>query len=281
MDDVLQPRSRHSWDVLKAWFKVGPNAIGNGCIETKEAAATGGTAESPEESGSRSHTDGDGGTDVQETPSGGLSGSGGIDGRLGEGGVSSGGAAAPEVPPKRPTDGASAADTAAATTVPACATASAAEGDDAVAAFAEVDGNGVLGGDGDPAPKAGPQADSGGGHDAIADPHGAGADGGGDDGGGSWSVKECYVRFNGMCENCGEVLRSIDLPKDEEERLLKQVGRRYECLALFHPDLSILISTSLRDNQCRDEEPFPKIRVRLAPGCEGVLMARVSSSIVT
>lgn len=54
-----------------------------------------------------------------------------------------------------------------------------------------------------------------------------GGDGGGGDAGGAcgdWVVSECKVADDGSCGSCGEVLRSIDLSEDDEERMLKQVG---------------------------------------------------------
>ena len=42
--------------------------------------------------------------------------------------------------------------------------------------------------------------------------------------GGGWRVVECKVGTDGTCENCGEVLRSIDLSKEDEDRLLQQVS---------------------------------------------------------
>ncbi|CAM9258489.1 unnamed protein product [Hapterophycus canaliculatus] len=251
MDDVLQPRSRHSWDVLKAWFKVGPNVIGNGCKEANQAAAAAAarTVEAPEQEESRSRNGGGGDTDapdVEEPRSGGPAedgGARGADGRLEERAMCSGVAPTQEAPPKRSTEGATAAEAEAeaAPTVAACAAAPAcaeANEDDPMVVAPE------AGSDGDLAVNAGPHAEGrgggggGGGDDDkdVAETAEAGGDGdekdaknqsssgGGTDDTGSWSVKECYVRSNGMCENCGEVLRSIDLPKDEEQRLLKQVG---------------------------------------------------------
>lgn len=37
-----------------------------------------------------------------------------------------------------------------------------------------------------------------------------------------WKVSECKVAADGTCQSCGEVLRSIELSADDEQRLLKQ-----------------------------------------------------------
>ena len=64
---------------------------------------------------------------------------------------------------------------------------------------------------------------SGGDGGDVGDGAGAG-NGGGGGACGDWIVSECRVGDDGSCGSCGEVLRSIDLSKDDEERLLKQVG---------------------------------------------------------
>ncbi|CBJ26017.1 conserved unknown protein [Ectocarpus siliculosus] len=150
MDDVLQPRSRHSWDVLKAWFK----ADGGGGDDATGAATTSPRAAGADAVGRSSQADGGGGDDdVME--------------------------GAPQ-----------------------------ADGDEAVGDPPPVAGK-------DAVEEASPQADAAGGEKK---PPSGGA--------GSWIVRECYVRKDGTCENCGEVMRSIELSEDDEQRLLKQVGSR-------------------------------------------------------
>lgn len=68
---------------------------------------------------------------------------------------------------------------------------------------------------------------------------GCGGDSGrGDDGDvdgacGDWIVSECKVADDGTCGSCGEVLRSIELSEDDEERLLKQVGTSVVMMRFF------------------------------------------------
>lgn len=47
--------------------------------------------------------------------------------------------------------------------------------------------------------------------------------GGGERCRGLWKLSECKVALDGSCLKCGEVLRSIELSEDEEQRLLTQV----------------------------------------------------------
>lgn len=271
MDDVLQPRSRHSWDVLKAWFKVGPNVIGNGCVKNREVAAATtartepeeGDAEKPRSAGLPDNDGiggGDGEASVQEptATSGAAAAVSAVPGETG--GVPGDDDSAPSSselvtskPPSASPDDSHGTDSAPApvssspSRVPtprvdgdcgddatgAASTTPRAAGADATGGSSQADG----GGDDDAMGRV-PQAD--GGDDAVGDhPHVAGddavegspqADAAGAEkeppsgGPGSWNVTECYVRKDGTCENCGEVMRSIELSEDDEQRLLKQVG---------------------------------------------------------
>eukprot|EP00903_Cladosiphon_okamuranus_P008688 g8324.t1 len=230
MDDVLQPRSRHSWDVLKAWFRVGPNDIGNGATEESSepagprrprppdsleegktvaaaaAAADAGVARSEEASDNV-------GASVGETE--------------GEGGV------------KRETAASAAATIPAAVEPAAEATAEVTPAAPVAEAGQPTDLTVAEGEAAAPAPAAALEAAAD--DAAVGNPVGRSGDrndttvaskgptstavscGGGGDGGGGWSVVECKVGADGTCENCGEVLRSVDLSKEDEERLLHQI----------------------------------------------------------
>ncbi|CAM9736570.1 unnamed protein product [Ectocarpus sp. 12 AP-2014] len=270
MDDVLQPRSRHSWDVLRAWFKVGPNVIGNGCVKHREVAVAATARTEPEEgeiekprSGGLPDTDvtrgGDGGESGQASTAtsgaaaaapalaGDAAGAPGVrgsapsssetvaseppsaspDGGHGSDSALAPSSSSPSPAPTRQADGRSGDDaTGAATSSPRAA------GADAVGGSSQADGGG-----GDDAMEDAPQAD---GDEAVGDPPSVAsedaveeaiprADAAGGEkeppsgGAGSWIVTECYVRKDGTCENCGEVMRSIELSEDDEQRLLKQI----------------------------------------------------------
>lgn len=153
MEDVLQPRSRRSWDVLKAWFRV---STGGGSSTSTDPAATEAKNDSkPEERG-------DGRVVAQATDASAQTTS------------ASDGAALTASPP--PTAG----------------------GDDGAASPP-------------PAPSPAPA-------DAGSEDHSPRAEGGF-----GWCVTECKVGQDGTCESCDEVLRSIELSQDDEQRLLKQV----------------------------------------------------------
>ncbi len=287
MDDVLQPRSRHSWDVLKAWFKVGPNVIGNGVTEQSSKPAP-----APEEPAEEGQVVGSSEADATDAAVAGeqrteeASDDDGKVKREGQeaqqGTVVSPAPAAAGAAASAPAPAAAAETEAAATPAPAASV-------DAVAAAADVavaDGKSVahaadsgkgkedacepakeppppssssspaaaapdleLGdkaagdrkeassgdcsGDGDDPMGVGqePQSDSDVGARAGASISESSSVGGGDVAtagdsscGSGWTVVESTVRADGTCENCGEVLRSIDLSLDDEQRLLKQVG---------------------------------------------------------
>ncbi|CAB1119970.1 unnamed protein product [Ectocarpus sp. CCAP 1310/34] len=271
MDDVLQPRSRHSWDVLKSWFKVGPNVIGNGYVKHREVAAATTARTKPEEgeienprSGELPDnggiSEGDGGESGQEstatsgaaaaapTLAGDAAGAPGVgdsapslskavvateppsarpDGSHGTDSALAPASSSPSPAPAPQADGSSGDDaTGAAATSPRAAGAYAVGrsfqadgcgGDDAMEDAPQADGDEAVGG---PTPVAGedaveeasPRADAAGGE---KEPPSGGTSG--------WIVTECYVRKDGTCENCGEVMRSIELSEDDEQRLLKQI----------------------------------------------------------
>ena len=236
MDDVLQPRSRHSWDVLKAWFRVGPNDIGNGVTEDAgkrrrgpdspekgEVVATGAAADAGTDAvRSEENREGEPSDDV---------GAG-----VGEGGggseqdtITAAPAAAVASPADAPTteaeekpaevaapQAAVAAAAAAPEPEPAVAKPAAAAAATApsraasppleAAATAAAEVGGATIGDNDDTTVA-----------SEGSPSAATS-------GGGWRVVECKVGTDGTCENCGEVLRSIDLSKEDEDRLLQQVS---------------------------------------------------------
>lgn len=251
MDDVLQPRSRHSWDVLKAWFKVGPNDVRHDVTEEDSTpagpgrrvdspeggeivAAGGGAAaairsgeqgrEEPSDDGGAGVGDGEEGVErkaiatAATTP---AAESAAVDvavavappaaAATAEGGqpAAAASAQAEAATPSPAGAGAAAAEpeatATAAPSVPACAAAPALE---AAAADAGV-ADDPVGVDGDS-------------NDTTAANKGSPSVNGGS--GGDWRVVECKVGTDGKCENCGEVLRSVDLSKEDEERLLRQVG---------------------------------------------------------
>eukprot|EP00752_Nemacystus_decipiens_P005171 g4693.t1 len=251
MDDVLQPRSRHSWDVLKAWFRVGPNDIGNAVTEEptkrrqadlpEEGEIVGGgdaAAAAPadtsavcskeqrkEESSDDASThvaEGDGGAEhgtvasvpaTLAAPVASPAASTADAEKTAEAAIAQAEApvptpAAAAAAPEPQEAAAGGAPVAAATAVSSCTAHPTVEG--AAAADADVGAKSdSVGGGGDCNDAASKGSQSA-----------ATADGGG---GGGWSVVECKVGTDGRCENCGEVLRSVDLSKEDEERLLQQI----------------------------------------------------------
>lgn len=274
MDDVLQPRSRHSWDVLKAWFRVGPNDIGNGVTEesTKPAAPRRRAGSTEGEVVAATDTNADApavrfGERAQEELSGDAGAGAGEEETGPEQETAAAAAATPvgadvdaaerEQRQEEPSDDAGAGkgekeagrETAgnAGTTPAAEAGQPAAEvtqAKAATAAAAETEASEVV-----PTPPtcaATPALEAAAADGGVADDP-VGVDGDSMDttaanrgstgvaggGGSGWSVVECKVGTDGTCENCGEVLRSVDLSKDDEERLLRQVGcGAVLCLAL-------------------------------------------------
>lgn len=241
MDDVLQPRSRHSWDVLKKWFRVGPNDIGNGVTKGNgdEPAGSRQQADAPEEGEIVVAAD-----DAvcsaekrqEEAPNGGSAGVGegkdGVDQEPIAAAVTTtpaAEAAAVETPVAASADAGQPAAAAVTTDVKAATPAPAA------AAPQETEAAGMAltaptsgatpaleAGAADVSAAGDPVRGSGDSNDTTSAKTGSpGVNGGG---GGGWSVVECKIGIDGTCENCGEVLRSVDLSQDEEERLLRQVS---------------------------------------------------------
>lgn len=281
MDDVLQPRSRHSWDVLKAWFKVAPNDIGNGVTEQVKPAAAA-QEEKPEASGNGDPGGGKDGavepgtpstavaTDAEDTAA--AQAAGVVEAEQGTVsttvttevvGVPAASEAtsstpAPSDAPEQDTSVSSSSPSPSKAVIPK--TPGAAEDRDDIATAADGDDSMGLekksprgddkvdadsspmeteteeesssrGGDGDAIGVAkdlpsdeGVCAAEGADADVDADAALKESPSGSD---GSWRVTECKVDEDGTCNNCGEVLKSIDLSPDDERRLLEQVGRPF------------------------------------------------------
>lgn len=224
MDDVLQPRSRHSWDVLKAWFRVGLNDIGNGVTEDSSKPA--GPRRPPDSQEEGEIVAAAAAADVyaarsekqrNEEPSD------NVDANVGKRGGEEG--AKQETVPAAATT--PAAEAAAAVVTPAVATAEAGQPAESTATQAEAAtpartaAHEAAADDAVVGNPVGPSGDS---NDTTAASKGSPSAAGSCGGGGGWNVVECKVGADGTCENCGEVLRSVDLSKADEERLLHQVG---------------------------------------------------------
>lgn len=177
MEDVLQPRSRHSWDVLKAWFEVagqGDNStetVADNDFGAKQDSSVAEQAVAAREANTDSTNKGDPNEGDGSTIAAQGSARPGVDGNP---------------PPLEGTE-----DTA--------ATGDASESDSKATPAGEEDATQT------------PEAVS-------CAPRSPSAVGGG------WGVSECRVGKDGACGKCGEVLQSIELSEDDEQRLLKQVG---------------------------------------------------------
>lgn len=188
MEDVLQPRSRAAWDVIKAWFRVAPTEsprdTGTSLGDVKECTVASSSAGSvsPVEHGK------DDGPSSSPCTSSALVGQSLVESEVTDG-ISEGHDGAVDSsgpnPGARPDGG---------------------EAEDGAGGDEEIAVN----------PTKGPvESDV-----AVEESGGAEAAGGFR----GWRVSECTVADDGTCRNCGEKLKSIELSEDDEERLRKQAS---------------------------------------------------------
>lgn len=229
MEDVLQPRSRASWDVLKAWFRVAPSESSAG-VDTEDGergrppngiCSVGSAREGPKNGAGREEVS-TAVTPIVETkeefvasPRRDEAGNEGIaEGEKAgtaeeEGGEAAGKHQAPDR--DNPVESAASIVAAPSADVPIAP----------AAAGTEENGNGCSVAVVAVVTTAMDRVECGAG-EAVTSAYGKG-----------WKVSECKVAPDGSCQSCGEILTSIELSADEEQRLLKQVTSVHFLLSVW------------------------------------------------
>lgn len=225
MDDVLQPRSRDSWDVLKAWFSIAvtttttaasntstsPATICSGSNTTAATTTTAATSVQksvPETSAISTKT-----ATMKEKSEKNDASFGQEGQREADGGASAAAASSTELATKS-----SLGDEAFVTKADIAAGKNDADPNAESSTVSKQPGDTNRDGSAAPLPPLTPPLVDGEMECEALPPSG----GDGDNSQG-WSLTECKIAQNGSCHNCGEVLRSIEIPESDERRLLKQV----------------------------------------------------------